>query len=436
MEKHRILLVDDEENILRSLERLFMDDGYEILTATSGEEALERLNGDELPLVISDQRMPRMQGVELLDKIKSISPDTLGILLTGHTDINAAIAAINSGAVYKYIEKPWDDEHCRLTVRRALEQYDLIQKNRRLTEIVKEQNEELKFLNDNLQDKVREKTEEIVQKNKRLEDLNEELKQSFVDATRVFSSLLEMRDDYVAGHSKRVAVASKEIARKYNLSEEELFDIEVAALLHDIGKIGLRDNILKAPSTSISFKENRDLQKQHAIMGHMSLLGIESLQNAATMIRHHHEHYDGTGVPDGLKGKDIPLGSRIIAVVDAFDGLRFRRESEKPCSQETASSYLLQSAGTRFDPNIVQKFLKFLKTLHKGEVSRNVVRVSAKDLREDMVIARDVVTANNMLLIARNEQIKKSYLERIRYYIEGGQVKDDFYIYGSGEPGE
>lgn len=151
MTRHRVLFVDDEENVLKALERVFADEGYEIITASSGEEALRKLDGESVSLVISDQRMPGMQGVELLSRIKALSPHTIGILLTGYTDIKAAIVAINSGAVYKYIGKPWDDEQCRITVRRALEKYDVEQENRRLERKIRKQNEKLKELNKNLQ---------------------------------------------------------------------------------------------------------------------------------------------------------------------------------------------------------------------------------------------------------------------------------------------
>ena len=429
MKQHRLLFVDDEENILKSLNRLFIDEGYEIVTSTSGEEALERLNGEEISLVISDQRMPGMQGVELLSRIKEISPDTICILLTGYTDIKAAVRAINSGAVYKYVEKPWDDEQCKLTVKRALEQYDLIQRNRKLSNIVREQNEELKYLNENLQEKVEEKTREVLQKNIRLEELNEQLKNNFIDTTKVFAGLVEMRDEYIGGHSKRVAAASKELAKMYRLSDGDIFDIEVAALLHDLGKIGLKDNVLTAPNTSLYDKGNQEVQEQHAVMGQMSLLGIDGLERAAEMICHHHENYDGTGVPNRLKGEEIPLGSRIIAVVDTYDGLRFRRNANKTYAEDVVCSSLQKLAATRLDPDVLEKFLNFLKGLQTKKAGKDVIRISAGALKENMVIARDIITDSNMLLIARDERVKPSYLEKIRYYVERGLVKDYFYIY-------
>lgn len=431
MTRHRLLFVDDEENVLKALVRLFHDENHEIMTATSGEEALEALNGGEVTLVISDQRMPGMQGVELLSRIKEISPDTIGILLTGYADIKAAIRAINSGAVYKYVEKPWDDEQCKLTVRRALEQYDLVRKNRELNNIIQQQNKELKYLNENLQEKVEEKTREVLQKNARLKELNEQLKKNFIDTTKVVAGLVEMRDRYVGGHSKRVAAASKELAKTYQLSDDEVFDIEVAALLHDIGKIGLKDDALNTSDVGLYGRGNKEVMERHAVMGQMCLLGIDGLQKVTEMIRHHHEHYDGTGVPDRLRGEQIPLGSRIIAVVDTFDGLRFRRNPQKSFTEEVVHSYMRKLSGTDLDPEIVEKFLGFLRGLHTPGSAKSVIRIPARDLEEGMVLARDIITTSNMLLVARDEKIKKSYLQKIRYYVECGLVQDYFYVYPS-----
>jgi len=171
----RVLFVDDEENILRSIKRLFMEESYEILTANSGEEALKLLKDHQnIGLLVSDQRMPGMQGVDLLQQASHISPDTLRILLTGYTDINAAISAINKGGACQYITKPWKDNELIQIIRDAVYRYSLIRENKRLAEIVKRQNEELKQWNDQLQYRVQEQTIEIRESEKRFRRLFDE----------------------------------------------------------------------------------------------------------------------------------------------------------------------------------------------------------------------------------------------------------------------
>ena len=171
----RVLFVDDEQNILRSIKRLFMEESYEVLTANSGEEALKLLkDGQDIGLIVSDQRMPGMQGVDLLKHASEISPDTLRIMLTGYSDINAAIEAINKGGAYQYITKPWKDDELIQIVRDAVYRYSLIRENKRLAEIVKRQNEELKKWNDQLQYRVQEQTLEIRESEKRFRRLFDE----------------------------------------------------------------------------------------------------------------------------------------------------------------------------------------------------------------------------------------------------------------------
>ncbi|MBI4832855.1 MAG: response regulator [Candidatus Lindowbacteria bacterium] len=151
MARHRILFVDDEENILRALSRLFLDEGYDIETASSGEEALTKLDRRKVSLVVSDQRMSGMQGVELLSRVKALSPHTIGILLTGAADLRTAVDAINSGSVYRYVGKPWDDDECKIIVREALDKLEIEEKNRKLTRRIHLQNKKLKQLNQNLE---------------------------------------------------------------------------------------------------------------------------------------------------------------------------------------------------------------------------------------------------------------------------------------------
>src|SRR4030042_5326384 len=165
----RVLFVDDEENIRRSIKRLFMEESYEILTANSGEEALKLLKDHQnIGLIVSDQRMPGMQGVDLLKQATDLSPDTLRIMLTGYTDINAAIEAINKGGAYQYITKPWKDDELIQIVRDGVYRYSLIRENKRLTELVKRQNEELRQWNDQLQSRVQEQPIEIRETQKQL----------------------------------------------------------------------------------------------------------------------------------------------------------------------------------------------------------------------------------------------------------------------------
>ncbi len=222
MSSHKILFVDDEENILRTLRRVFRKDDYEILTATSGMEGLEILREhNDVAVVVSDQRMPHMNGAEFLKQVKQMLPDAIRMILTGYADIKATMAAINDGEVYRYITKPWKEDEFRQIIHDAVQKYDLQQENKRLRSLIVKQNKMLKKLTDDLEEEVLCKSKELIDKNKSLEKLNRELEDSIFETIEAFSSLLERRDFYVGSHSKRVATASRFIAQQMGLSDKE-----------------------------------------------------------------------------------------------------------------------------------------------------------------------------------------------------------------------
>ncbi len=189
-----ILFVDDEENVLKSLKRVFMDEPYDLVTALSGKEALEILGKTIFAVIVSDQRMPEMSGSEFLGKARAIQPDAVRIVLTGYADVQAAVSAINEGGAYRYIAKPWNDTDLVLVIRDAVATYGLKQENARLTALTNKQNDELKKWNTELEVLVQEQTIDIQNKNKELEKLNEQLRKNFRKSIEAFSGLIEMRE--------------------------------------------------------------------------------------------------------------------------------------------------------------------------------------------------------------------------------------------------
>jgi len=241
--KHNILLVDDEEGVLSALKRVFRKEGYEINTCTGPEEALELVEKQTIDLIISDHNMPGMTGTEFFEKAREIQPDTIRILLTGFADVNIAMDAINSGRIYKFILKPWNDQDLRVTVKQALKQYLLVTENIRLNNLIRAQNQVLKKLNADLENKVQERTAEIKEKNEELLSLNQKLENNFLNAIRVFTGMVGLRNAEMGNHSKRVSEMARFIANEMCKSEIEAKDVETAAILHDIGKIGIPDRV-------------------------------------------------------------------------------------------------------------------------------------------------------------------------------------------------
>jgi len=424
---HNLLFVDDEEGILNSLRRLFRKEGYTIHTCIDPLKALEMLEGQPVDLIISDHNMSQMKGTEFLEKASAIQPDTIRILLTGFGDINIVMDAINNGKVYKFILKPWNDQDLRITVRQALKQYVLIAENRRLGKLTQEQNAVLKDLNASLEAKVQQRTEEIARKNEKLEDMNKRLEENFMNSIRVFAALMEMRNSYVGNHSRKVAEAAKFIAGKMCNGEEEARDVEIAALLHDIGKIGVPDRALRKENRRLSAEE-RELNRRHPLLGHAAVNSFQGLQRAALFIRHHHEKYNGTGYPDRLRGEDIPLGARIIAVPDRYDVLVNSEKHRGSSRPSEAVADLRRRAGSDFDPSVVQCFLEGLKSGQGGINNDREMEISVHELRADMVVVREVRTVSGLLLMPRGTRVPGSHIEKIEKFQQFDPVIDGVYI--------
>ncbi len=435
MPEHTLLFVDDEENIQRSLQRVFRKEGYNILAASSGKEGLEKIAQNQVDLILSDHRMPQMTGVEFLKEVKKTSPDTVRIILTGYADAQAAMDAINKGEVYRYITKPWNDEDLKITVKRALQQYDLTLENRRLNELTKKQNEELRELNRDLEKRVEERAKEIKEKNEELSKLYGDLARNFLNSIRAFAGLVELRDSYTGSHSKRVAAFSKSIAEKWGLDEKEVLDVEIAAILHDIGKIGIADKILAKPYEEMNQEEKRTYE-QHPIIGQACIQVIENLQPVGVLIRHHHENYDGTGYPDGEREDNIPLGSRIISVVDAYDTLVNRRGYSQKVTKFQAIEKLKRERGIKFDPEVVNTFLELLEVREAKAKERVELRLPLQQLEEGMVLSRDLYTSKGILLIPKEEVIKKAHIDKILNYHRIDPIVGGVYVYKPEAPEE
>lgn len=411
-----ILCVDDEANILSSLRRLFRPAGYRVLVAESGAAGLEMLEAEQgaVDLVISDMRMPAMDGAHFLAEVRQRWPGILRILLTGYADIESTIAAINEGQIYRYISKPWNDGEVLLTVREALERQALLHEKARLEALTARQNEELKVLNAGLEEKVRERTEEL-----RL--AHERLKRSFFTSIQVFANLIELRGGSMAGHSRRVADLARRIAAGLGLDGRQCNDVFLAGLLHDIGKIGLPDALLAKPPAKMSGEE-LGVWRKHPAKGEQALMALEELRGAAHLIRSHHERFDGQGYPDGLAGMAIPQGARILALANEYDGHLQGTLTGKRLNEDDAKQAIVQGRGKRYDPAVVDAFLSIVGA--PPEPPADEIAVTPADLKPGMFLARDLISPEGVLLLATDYMLDEKLIRQIRDYerSEGGRL--------------
>ncbi len=408
-----LLLVDDEPGILSALRRLLRPHGYRILTAGGGAEGLQILEAEAVDLVISDMRMPEMDGAKFLEAVRARWPGVMRLLLTGYADIGSTVAAINRGEIYRYIAKPWDDADIVLIVAKALEQSRLERENRHLTELTRRQNDELLALNASLEDKVAQRTGELAQTNASLNLANDELKRNFMVSIKVFANLIEIREGAVGGHSRRVADLARRLAARMGLDAKTQQDVFLAGLLHDIGKIGFPDALLARPVSHMSADEQTRYRK-HPAAGEAALMPLVELQQAASFVRSHHERFDGQGFPDRLAGEDIPLGARVLAVVNDFDALQIGTLTEKRHNADEALRSLAQGSHRRYDARVVDAFIEMLGGTGPEAVHARVV--AAPDLKAGMVLARDLCGHDGTLLLAADYVLDATLVSHIQRF--------------------
>jgi response regulator RpfG family c-di-GMP phosphodiesterase len=326
-----ILVVDDEPEINNVLCDL-LSAQYECASAGSAEEALELLRRQAFNLVISDITMSGMSGIEMVPHVLEVSPQTVVVLVSGAQTIESAIEALRVGA-FDYIMKPFDLRQVEAIVKRALEHYGLRESKRRyetqLEELVEQRTTELDRALDSLEDAYR-------------------------TTLKALAAALETRDHETHGHSQRVVSFSLRLGYELGLDKEQLKSLEFGSLLHDIGKIGVPDAILRKPA---ALDEDEWIKmRQHPLHGQQILRGIEFLDGAARVVAQHHEKWDGSGYPLGLRGEDIDLNARIFAVADAFDALTSDRVYRTARPYEAAAAELDRCVGQHFDPQVVEVF--------------------------------------------------------------------------------
>lgn len=415
-----LLLVDDESGVLNALRRLFRGQGYTVLLASSGAEGLQVLAQQPVDLVLSDMRMPEMDGAQFLAQVRQRHPQAVRLLLTGYADIGSTIAAINQGEIHRYIAKPWSDPDLLLTVQEALRRRQLELENQRLLAQVQVQNQALAELNQGLEQRVKARTAEIEQINDMLEKAYEELNENFMVAVTVFSGLLEMREGAVAGHARRVAALVKRMGPHLGLDERAQQELYLGALLHDIGSIGFPDRMLGKP-LSLLGPEDQVRYRHHPKDGEAALMPLARLHGVGRIVRQHHERMDGKGFPDGLEGEDIVLGARIVAAVSDYDDLVHGAMSAQAHSRQQALQTIRGGVGTHYDRRVVEALEAVLAEPDPQE--REDECIEAVQLRPGMVLARDLLSTKGALLLAAGYVFEERVIRQIREFVSSEGVR-------------
>lgn len=347
-EKGRILVVDDEPAIRDILVTSLSMEGHSCVSAEDGRVALSRLTADPFDLVITDIKMPVMDGLSLLRRLVADFPDTAVLMATSVADIGIAIEALTAGA-YDYVIKPFNLKRLFVSAERALERRRLILENRRyqayLEGRIDEQVDSIRRLYNAEQERTRE-----------LQLALGEIQSTYTSTLDALLNALDFRDNETQGHARRVVEYTMTIARELGLEGEILKTIEMGALLHDIGKIGIPDAILRKPGklTDPEWVEMR----RHVEYGYNMVKDIRFLREPAVIVLHHQERFDGTGYPGSLSGEAIHIGARIFAVADTYDAMTSDRPYRRALTYEDARAEIIRFSNSQFDPSVVESFLQ------------------------------------------------------------------------------
>lgn len=325
-----VLVVDDEEPIRNALKKFLNQQGYDVVTAGSGDEALRVLQRQKVSVVLLDVRMPGKSGIDLVPQVLELEPSLAVLMLTAVNDATTAALCMQRGAM-DYLTKPIDLSDLARAILRAI---------RRRDSQIEQAN-----LNQWLKEEVAVRTAELRRERAKLERLSIATLEALVNA-------LEAKDPFIRGHSARVADMGAMVAAELGMSDEQIEQVRMGGRLHDIGKIGIREDILskEGPLTA----EEYELVKQHVVIGSQILSPLAHLGEIIAFVRSHHERWDGQGYPDHLKGEEIALGARVLAAAEIYDALTTARPYQEKMPPDVAVERMRDLAGSVLDPTVYQ----------------------------------------------------------------------------------
>ncbi len=426
-EHPKILCLDDEPEILNSLKRVFRKE-FDVHTFEKGADALVALSEHVFPVVISDMKMPEMDGVEFLSKAKDIQPDSSRILLTGYSELDSIAGAVNNGEIFAFISKPWDNNEIKLLVENALAKYQLLQNNRKLSEELDSSHEKLQAMNQQLEKTVATRTKMLKQKALLLKKATQKQRRFFKQILDLIGVIIEDRAGHENGHSKRVAAHSKVLAEHMGLSRSEAINCYVTGLMHEVGKVAISDKLLATIEYERSVEQNLAF-RQHAIEGALIMERLPSFKAVALNIRHQYENYDGSGFPDNLKGEEIPFGARLLKVVSDYDYLLLGHKHQHRLPPERAGAVLKEQSGKEYDRKIVDAYLKLIEKLPELEELESDYCIATNKLKPGMMVAEDVVAKGGGVMLTKDTIITESAIEKLIEYEKDNDCYITVYIY-------
>ncbi|UHL65389.1 response regulator [Paralcaligenes sp. KSB-10] len=384
-----LLIVDDDKNITSSLQRTLRGKPYHVLTAENGDTALQVLEQNSIDLVISDGRMPGMDGAALLAEVRRRWPDRMRMLLTGYPDIGATIDAINEGGIYRYISKPWDDAELCTTIERALASRNHARRKTRT-----------------------------------------ELRQSHAKTVEIFSSLINQRLPQGGSLNKEIAALAHNFCKAQGLPQKLMDDLALAATLYNVGKLTWPDALITVPADQMD-REQRERYRDYPCAGGSLLAALDPTHDAAKFVRHHQERWDGTGFPDGLAGHAIPLGARILKLAVDFVEMREGIVLTRRLTRDEVLANMPKYAMRLYDPLLCPEFIEVAGKVDspgQEEEDSTILALTIPCLEPGMIMAQDLHAGSGMLLLKGGQALTESLINKLQIFEDADQAQYTLHV--------
>jgi response regulator RpfG family c-di-GMP phosphodiesterase len=409
-ELKRVLIVDDEAVVLTALSKTLEHEGYEVVTAEDPLEAIHRIHTTPFSVILSDQQMPALSGLEFLAQAKEIQPNATRILITAVLSLNTVIEAINRGEVYRFIVKPWLREELLVTIRNAALRYEMLCRNASLQTQTTAMNQQLGA-----------QLAQLDAQNRELRELNETLRKNLDRSVQLCLKTMGTFYPLLGQKARRVFAICQAMADTLQLPEDQRRVLEIGSRLCDIGLVGVpRELIRKWQETpNVLTAEERALVELHPALGQELVAFVADLEAVGPTIRAHHERYDGQGYPDKLVGEQIPWLARLLAVAVAY--------ADHPSNDAEALESIKTGSGQAFDPDAVRAFLRCLP---QAEVPRSQRSVLLSELQPGMVVAQGIYTAFGVLLIPEGQTLAEPHINLLRNHSRISPITQSLLVYG------
>jgi response regulator RpfG family c-di-GMP phosphodiesterase len=412
MDKPALLILDDEKEVLNALNRVLRKHFQLFLFSDANEAISFYQDNPHIPLILTDMRMPVMDGATFLGKIIEINPHCKRFLLTGHADINLTVTAVNDGKISHYFSKPWDNDELISELNSAYELLIHERKTKQLLKVNLAKNAELSLINSSLE-------LETSKTQQKLQLLSTRESNSFVRLKKTFSTFIDIYAETICLHNQddtrhnfRVAAHSRLIAEQLDCDKLTMFQIYIAGLLYEAGKLSLEQSLLNQPIDSLS-AHDKSLYSEFYLKSYQLIKKVDELKFVAEIIKHIPENYNGSTPPEHLAGEDIPLGSRIIAIVSFYDNLITGRQLPVRAPTVEAKFRIKELAKAMFDPTLVGQYLAILAQRPSSKEGEVDYLLNSGDLQPKLLLTRDILNAENKPMLTKGTELEQHHIDKL-----------------------